>query len=89
MYQQFFVLLMVNLVCSQDNVLDIAKQRGAMTLVKLLQDAELSSVLKGQGMISYNHYYRGQISVHFTGSLEHEHICSFVSLQISVTVCCS
>lgn len=49
MYQQFFVLLMVNLVCSQDNVLDIAKQRGAMTLVKLLQDAELSSVLKGQG----------------------------------------
>lgn len=52
MYQKFFVLLMVNLVCSQDNVLDIAKQRGAMTLVKLLQDAELSSVLKGQGMIS-------------------------------------
>lgn len=43
---------MVNLICSQDNVLDIAKQRGAMTLVKLLQDAELSSVLKGQGMIS-------------------------------------
>lgn len=52
MYKQFFVLLMVNSVCSQDNVIDVARQFGASTLVKLLQDAELSSVLKGQGTIS-------------------------------------
>lgn len=49
MFIQFFVLLMVKFVCCQDNVIDVAKQFGASTLVKLLQDAELSSVLKGQG----------------------------------------
>lgn len=52
MFIQFFVLLMVTFVCCQDNVIDVAKQFGASTLVKLLQDAELSSVLKGQGTIS-------------------------------------
>lgn len=49
MYKQFFVLLLVKSVCSQDSVIDVAKTFGASTLVNLLQDAELSSVLKSQG----------------------------------------
>ncbi|XP_061167963.1 transforming growth factor-beta-induced protein ig-h3-like [Saccostrea echinata] len=49
MFKQFLFMLIVKTACCQENVLDVAKKLGANQLVKLLQDAELSSVLKGKG----------------------------------------